>query len=175
MSEADTFHVLGQSFKHTMAALRRMRSAEHGLPGELRDAQYGLLFSLRERDQLPTHELALAADLSPATATELLDELQDAGLVERTRSSSDRRVVMTSLTDRGRALVEERRASIEPRFRAALGEFTDQQLLTAASVLGAMGTVFDELAEERRVAAAAIAGSELADPSNPGSPPRLAA
>jgi DNA-binding MarR family transcriptional regulator len=176
MNEQDTFRVLGQSFKHTMAALRRMRSAEHRLPGELRDAQYGLLFCLRERDQLPTHELALAGDLSPASATELLDELESAGLVERTRSSSDRRVVLTSLTERGRALVEERRASVEPRFRAALAEFTDRQLLTAASVLDAMGAMFDELAEERRAAAAApIADPELADPSNPGSPAPLAA
>ena len=153
MSSPEPFQVLARSFKHAMAALRRMRSAEPRSPGELRDAQYGLLHCLRERDQLPTSELAFAADLSPAGATELLDELEVAGLVRRTRSATDRRVVLTSLTDRGRALVEERRASFEPRFRAALSGFSEKELLTAASVLDALGALFDELADERRLAA----------------------
>jgi hypothetical protein len=34
------------------------------------DAQYGLLFGLREHAELPTSELACLADLSPATATQ---------------------------------------------------------------------------------------------------------
>jgi DNA-binding MarR family transcriptional regulator len=159
MTELDATGQLGQAFKHTMAALRRMRSREPRVEGELRDAQYSLLFFLRERDQLPTHELALAADLSAASATELLDGLEAARLVRRTRSASDRRVVLTALTDRGRALVEAHRASIEPRFRAALADFSDEQLLLAASVLGAMGALFDELAEEQRAAGAARVGN----------------
>ncbi len=154
MTELDAYRELGQAFKHAMAALRRMRSREPRGQGELRDAGYSLLFSLRERDQLPTSELALAGDLSPASATELLDELEAAGLVARTRSISDRRVVLTSLTDRGQALVEERRASFEPRFRAALVGFNEEQLLSAASVLDALGGLFDEIAEERRLAGA---------------------
>jgi DNA-binding MarR family transcriptional regulator len=146
---------LARSFKGAMAAVRRLRGRESHRPGELSDAQYSLLFCLRERDQLPTHELALAADLSPASATELLDELEAAGLMRRTRSVSDRRVVLTALTDRGRTLVEAHRASIEPRFRGALADFSDEQLLLAASVLDAMSALFDELAEERRAAGAA--------------------
>ncbi len=164
MTELDATRRLGQAFKHTMAALRRMRSREPRVEGELRDAQYSLLFCLRERDQLPTHELALAADLSAASATELLDGLEAAGLVRRTRSVSDRRVVLTGLTDRGRTLVEAHRASVEPRFRAALADFSDEQLLLAASVLDALGALFDELADERRAAGAA----HVADPEPAG-------
>jgi DNA-binding MarR family transcriptional regulator len=59
-------------------------------------------------------------------------------------------VVLNSLTQRGRALVEERRASVEPRWRSALDGFSDQELLTAAAVLDRVRAVFDELAEERR-------------------------
>jgi DNA-binding MarR family transcriptional regulator len=139
---------LGRSFKRALAAQRRMRSREHRRAGELSDAQYGLLFCLRERHELSSSELAYASDLSPAAATELLEALHDAGLVQRTRSASDRRVVLTSLTERGRELVEERRARIEPRFRAALSQFSDQELLTAAAVLDRLAAMFDELAEE---------------------------
>jgi DNA-binding MarR family transcriptional regulator len=140
---------LGRSFKGAMAGLRRLRARETRCPGELSDAQYGLLFGLLERADLPLRELAYLADLTPATATEMLDGLEVSGLVRRVRSELDRRMVLTSLTERGLALVEERRARYEPRWRKALAEFSDEELLTAASVLDRMRSMFDELADER--------------------------
>ena len=137
-----------RSFKATLAALRRMRGRELRTRGPLSDAQYSLLFCLRASDYLSSGELAEAADLSPASVTEMLEGLADAGLVERTRSDRDRRVVLTALTERGRALVEARRAQVEPRFRAALAEFSDEELLIAAKVLDRFRSTFDEVAEE---------------------------
>lgn len=89
------------------------------------------------------------ADLSPAAATEMLDELVEAGLVCRTRSEQDRRVVFASLTERGSALVEQHRAHFEPRWRAAFSEFSPADLLTAVAVLDRMRALFEELAQER--------------------------
>ncbi len=146
--QLDAREQLGQSFKRAIAALRRLRSRETRRPGGLSDAQYGLLFCLRDDSMMSSSELALAADLSPASVTEMLDGLAAAGLVERSRSERDRRVVLTTLTEHGRALVEERRARIEPRFRGALEEFSDEQLLTAAAVLERLRALFDALAEE---------------------------
>ena len=140
---------LARSFKSAMAAVRRLRGRETRHPGELSDAQYGLLFGLRQHDQLSSSELAGAADLSPATVTEMLDALATAGLVQRERSERDRRVVLISLTERGRAVVEERRARYEPRWRAALEPFSDEQLLQAAAVLDALRQLFDDLSEDR--------------------------
>jgi DNA-binding MarR family transcriptional regulator len=155
VSAPDAREQFGRSFKHAMAALRRMRSREHRRPAELSDAQYGLLFCLRGRAALACSELAIAAELRPASATEMLDSLAAAGLVQRTRSLTDRRVVLTSLTDRGRELVEARRALMEPRFRAALSEFSEEELMTAATVLDRIAAMFEELADERGPAAAA--------------------
>jgi DNA-binding MarR family transcriptional regulator len=104
-----------------------------------------LLFGVREADALGTSELACLADLSPATATGMLDGLAAAGLVSRVRSEQDRRVVLTSLTERGRALVEERHARFAPRFKAALADFSDDDLRTAAAVLDRMHAMFDEI------------------------------
>jgi DNA-binding MarR family transcriptional regulator len=142
---ADAFVQLGRSFKRAMAAVRRLRGREVRRPGELSDAQYGLLFSLREHSELSSSELAEAADLSPATTTEMLETLAQAGLVSRTRSLRDRRVVLTSLTERGRGLLDERHARYEPRWRAAFAEFSEDELRTAAAVLDRMAKVFDDL------------------------------
>ncbi len=135
---------LGQAFKSCLSAVRRLRGRENRAHGELSDAQYGLLFSLVDHEALPSSELACLANLSPATATGMLDGLAAAGLVSRVRSERDRRVVLTSLTEHGRALVAERHARFAPRFAAALAEFSDEDLRTATAVLGRLGTMFDE-------------------------------
>ncbi|HTU97205.1 MAG TPA: MarR family transcriptional regulator [Solirubrobacteraceae bacterium] len=136
---------LGQAFKSCLSAVRRLRGRENRAHGELSDAQYGLLFNLVDHEALPTSELACLANLSPATATGMLDGLASAGLVQRTRSERDRRVVLTSLTTHGRALVDARHAEFAPRFAAALAEFSDDELRTAAAVLGRLGAMFDEI------------------------------
>jgi DNA-binding MarR family transcriptional regulator len=136
---------LGRALKSCFSAVRRLRGRENRAHGELSDAQYGLLFGLVDHEALPTSELACLANLSPATATGMLDGLAAAGLVERTRSERDRRVVLTSLTQHGRALVDARHAQFAPRFTAALAEFSDDELRTAAAVFDRIGAMFDEI------------------------------
>jgi DNA-binding MarR family transcriptional regulator len=68
--------------------------------------------------------------------------------VERIRSVQDKRVVLTSLTERGQGLIDERRTRYERRWRAALKQFSDAELLTAAAVLDRVRAMFDELAGE---------------------------
>lgn len=136
---------LGAAFKGVLGAVRRLRGRETRRPGNLSDAQYGLLFGLRDRDEVSSGELAAMAGLSPATTTQMLDGLAAAGLVRRVRSVTDRRVVLTSLTEHGHALLEERHARIAPRMHAALSQFSDQELRTAAAVMDSLRTMFDEL------------------------------
>lgn len=152
---------LGQAFKGCVGAVRRLRGRETRCPGELSDAQYGLLFGLRDHAVLPTRELAFLADLSPATATGMLDGLAAAGLVSRVRSEQDRRVVLTSLTDRGRGLVQERHARFAPRWAAALAQFSEDELRTAAAVLDRIHAMFDDLRP---------GGEDVAAPQPPSAP-----
>lgn len=138
---------LSRSFKGVMAAIRRMRGREAQRPGELSFAQYGLLFTLCDGGSLSSRELALRAELSPASATEMLDGLAAAGLVARERSDRDKRIVLTSLTERGQGLVAERRSRYEGRWRESVAEFSDRELHTAGEVLDRLRAMFDELAE----------------------------
>jgi DNA-binding MarR family transcriptional regulator len=128
-----------------MVAIRRLRGRDTHRHDELSHAQYQLLFGLAERDELSAGELAMAADLSPAAATQLLDALAAKGLVERTRSQTDRRVVTCRLTPHGRELVNERRASFEKRWHAALASFSAKELVTAANVIERLRVLYEEL------------------------------
>lgn len=145
--ETDRLEAVGRAFKAASAAVRRLRARETHRPGELSYAQYGLLFGLYHSEPQSLRDLALAADVSPAAAVEMLDGLAASGLVTRTRSEHDKRIVLTSLTDHGRVVIEERRARYEPRWRAALGQFSEEELAAAASVLEAIRRIFDDLAE----------------------------
>lgn len=143
----ETLEALGRAFKGVQAAVRRMRGRETHHPDELSYAQYGLLFALWDVEPKSSRELALAADISPATATEMLDSLAASGLVERTRSTDDKRIVLTSLTERGKTVVDERRALYEPRWRAALADFSQDELKTTVRILDALRLMFDDLAD----------------------------
>jgi DNA-binding MarR family transcriptional regulator len=141
----DALVELGVAFNGAMAAIRRLRGRETHRHGELSFAQYHLLFGLAEHGELPAGELALSADLSPATATQMLDSLTTMGLVERSRSERDRRIVTCTLTTRGRGLISEKRAHFEQRWQAALAGFSTRELATAAAVIERLRTLYDEL------------------------------
>jgi DNA-binding MarR family transcriptional regulator len=138
---------LGRAFKAAMAAVRRLRGRETHRPGDLSYAQYSLLFSLAAGEVKSARQLAELADLSPATVAQMLDHLAAAGLVTRIRSDEDKRIVLTSLTERGCEVIEARRGAMEPRWRAALAEFSDADLRTAAAVLDRLRDPFDEFSD----------------------------
>jgi DNA-binding MarR family transcriptional regulator len=67
--------------------------------------------------------------------TRLLDRMEEAGLVSRVRSTEDRRLVNTTLTRRGRALVDELDAAVAHAHEAQLGHLTKDQLRTLIDLL----------------------------------------
>jgi len=140
---AEAITTLGHSFKRTMVAVRRLRGRDtqrHGTPSF---AQYQLLFALADRDGLSSGELAAAADLSPATVTQMLDSLVELGLVTRTRSSTDRRIVTCLLTDAGREHIAVRRAAFERCWHEALADFSVEELERAGAILDRIAGMFD--------------------------------
>jgi DNA-binding MarR family transcriptional regulator len=145
---------LGVSFRQLMAAVRRLRGRETHSRDGLSNAQYQLLFGLRERKLMSGGELACVAGLSAATTTQMLDALEAAGLVVRERSPDDRRKVLTSLTPRGRKLVEERHARFSRMWQQALEDFSDEELATAGAVMEKVTELFDQLAAAEPEAAA---------------------
>lgn len=126
------------------AALRRLRARDFRRGG-LSLAQWHLVRSLAEHDQMPAGRLAADAGLTPATVTQTLDALAAAGLVERLRSSTDRRVTLNRLTPAGRERFAEKHAEIQRRWSEALADVPAEQLEQAAEVLRRMSTVLDDL------------------------------
>ena len=68
--------------------------------------QYLVFLVLWERDGCTVGELCDKLMLDNGTLSPLLKKMQQAGYIERTRSASDDRVVVITLTEAGRALQE---------------------------------------------------------------------
>ena len=135
----------GQAFRHVFRAVSRLRGRDTHLVGsELSHAQFELLIELDERGELPAGELAAAARLTPATVTQMLDHLAESGHVERVRSETDRRVVVSRLTAQGRSKIEAKRAAWQSRWQAALGDVSERDLRAATGVLEKLGAMFED-------------------------------
>ncbi len=67
--------------------------------------------------------------------TRLLDKMEEAGLVRRERSTTDRRCVPTLLTEKGKALVDELDAPVAAMQHEQFGHLTPGQLHTLIETL----------------------------------------
>jgi len=136
---------LGKAFRRVFRSLNRLRGRDTHLGGsELSHAQFELLIELYERGELPAGELAAAARLTPATVTQMLDHLAEQGHVERLRSQTDRRVVVSRLTAGGRRKIEAKRAAWQERWERALAGMGPSELRAATRVLERLGAVFED-------------------------------
>ena len=68
--------------------------------------QYIVFLVLWEKDGIPVGEIGDKLYLDNGTLTPLLKKLESAGYLTRSRDKADERVVIVSLTDKGRALKE---------------------------------------------------------------------
>lgn len=109
-------------------------------PYGLSAAQYNVLRILRgaEPDGLCRNEIRDRMITRMPDMTRLLDRMEDAGLVTRTRQTTDRRLVRTELTERARGLLDE----IEPRMleehRNRLGRMSREDLRRIIELLTAV-------------------------------------
>jgi DNA-binding MarR family transcriptional regulator len=69
--------------------------------------QYLAMLVLWEQDGLTVGEISQRLLTDPGSLTPLLKRLESEGLLKRTRSREDERVVLVQLTDKGRALQDE--------------------------------------------------------------------
>jgi DNA-binding MarR family transcriptional regulator len=144
-ARAEQLIELGQAFRRVFVSLRRLRGRDtHLCAGELSHAQFELLIELHDRGQLPAGELASAAQLTPATVTQMLDHLASSGYVERDRLPGDRRVVLARLTETGRAEIQEKRERKRARWEQVLADVDAEELQAATRVLTRLNAVFDE-------------------------------
>jgi MarR family transcriptional regulator, organic hydroperoxide resistance regulator len=75
---------------------------EHGID-EINPAQGRILFVLWEKDAIPIRELSERTRLEKSTLSAMLDRLEKSGFIRRKPSSTDRRKILITRTDKDRS------------------------------------------------------------------------
>ena len=109
---------------------------DHGITG----TQYNVLRILRgaEPDGLCRNELRDRMITRMPDMTRLLDRMEEAGLVTRTREREDRRMVLTRITERGLELLDVLDAPMAENHTAQLGHLTSEELRSLIDLLTAV-------------------------------------
>jgi len=134
---------LRTAISQMFGAERRLRSRDHA-PGELTHAHIRSLHALSD-GELTAGQLARSAELNPASVTAMLDHLEQAGIVERRRSTTDRRVCYVALTDSGRELLRDKTERWNALWARHLGRYSDEELATAERIVRDVAELLDSI------------------------------
>lgn len=78
--------------------------------------QHVVLLCVRDLGEVTGRAISHEADVSPATVVGILDKLEAKGLIQRYRSTKDRRVVHTRITEKGEETLARAPAPLGGRF-----------------------------------------------------------
>jgi len=124
--QATLNRILDELSSHNPA--QAMHNMRHWPGGRLSLVHLNVLFILEADGPLPMRGLAEAMDVSQASATGIVDRMEQRGLVERQRDDEDRRVVRVAITDQGLQLVASMANERREHLARMLGEITDDEI-----------------------------------------------
>jgi DNA-binding MarR family transcriptional regulator len=106
-------------------------------PYEITRTQYNVLRILRgaEPDGLCRNEIRERLINRMPDATRLLDRMESAGLVTRSREEEDRRMVRTRITAHGRKIVDDLDQPVNSHHEEQLGHLSSEELHTLIKLL----------------------------------------
>jgi DNA-binding MarR family transcriptional regulator len=120
-------------------------TAEYGL----HPMHFGMLQILEAEEPISQQELGKRAGVDPSTMVARMDVLDENGLVERTRSTEDRRTYEIRLSDKGREALEKLRGVAREHTTKIYGVLTAEQREALQEILLKLSANVDALREDR--------------------------
>jgi DNA-binding MarR family transcriptional regulator len=112
--------------------------------------QLVILMGVAELGEVTTQALANYADLSAATVVMVLENLEQRAIVERYRSTADRRIVYTRLTEKGAELVSNTPGLFGAQFAQRFGALPEHK---RQELLASLASIADLISESAKTEA----------------------
>lgn len=160
METNDSYVELSRELFEQLARMRRGMhpSARNSMRGEMAVIRVLHLAAVAgEADPTPS-QIAESSHLSPARVANVLRALEEKGDIAREHSRQDRRRVAVSLTDAGRARLDQGKADFEDQAGAFLAQLGREDAEEALRILRRINQIVDQ-----NRAAQAAAGTEEAE------------
>ncbi len=139
---------LCDELEEAVTALRiRLMATMHHLvsAGQITVPQLTALDILVKKGKCTMGQLTSELRLTTGAVTNLVNRLYQAGLVRRTRSPHDRRVVLVSATARGEGVIAKVRDRMRSIFIQVLGQMGESQGRRLVRLYQQMSSIMDEL------------------------------
>ena len=130
-------HLLGHAAVLTRLLIRQIRP-------DVSRTEAGVLSTLTDAPRRIT-ELAELEGLAQPTMTLIVQRLEQRGSVKRERDADDGRVVLVSLTDAGRKMLERFRAQVLDALRTQLDAMPDEEIAELEAATETLGSLVDAL------------------------------
>jgi DNA-binding MarR family transcriptional regulator len=124
--------------------------------------QIVVLNAVRDFETATTAEISRVANISAATTVTILEKLEARGIVNRRRSTVDRRIVHNELTREGRAMLASAPPLIHRRFFSGMAGLSEGEQQT---IIRAFQTVADLLEPDEPQPRGLLDGSEAGLPA----------
>jgi DNA-binding MarR family transcriptional regulator len=131
------------------ALLRIVRTLDRQVStGEMTGTQLSVLGSVRRRGPITVGELAEIEGLNPTMLSRILAKLEEPGLITRTPSAADRRVVVASVTAQGRRHHDRLRAARSKLLAEHLERLPEPQSAALLTMLPALEALAEDMLRE---------------------------
>ena len=118
------------------------RAMTEGLGSAVSITEIHIIEKIGTHEPTRMSEVARSCGVTLATLTVACDKLETKGLVRRSRDKSDRRVVIVSLTDKGRAAYEYHRAFHERMIASVMETLSSEEAAVLADSIGKLQDFF---------------------------------
>ncbi|MCE3552119.1 MarR family transcriptional regulator [Pseudonocardia sp. RS11V-5] len=132
MSEGE--ETLAEAF-WAVARMLRGRNKEALAPWDVTPSQFRAVATLARHGRVRLSTLAEHLRIAPRSATEVVDDLQERGLAERTPDPADRRATLVALTAKGHALAHEVRAARQAQSESLFAGLDERDRADLARIL----------------------------------------
>jgi DNA-binding MarR family transcriptional regulator len=147
LSRPELVRTIVQAYMELFTTMQ-FNAASHWLMLELTFAQARALFMLAARKELTVSQLAKSLGVGNPTASILVQQLVERGLVTRTEHTADRRHTIVRLSPKGAEIGAGRQKQREKQWQRWLSQLSDDELNALARGLSAIVQVVKKELEE---------------------------
>lgn len=146
----DQLLVQMQSTLETVIRKFKHEGQQFNGPENLADGQFFLLFDLSKKGTCNASDVANLIGITSGAVTGMTDKLVSMGLIERERSETDRRVVLFTITDKGKETIQRIRNQRLNRMTELFRQINNDDLATTINVFNTISQVLETEKTARR-------------------------
>jgi len=123
-----------QSIMDTILQLSRATRRRHGKGRDVSHGAFKIMQILVDNSALRTSDLAEALDIRPSSLTEKLTRMEQHDLISREKDSNDSRIILVSLTEKGKNLLVTRKKNYEETTEKLQNVLTESEQIEFARI-----------------------------------------